>query len=439
MKKHLMLSLGMTFIAASGILIGLLYLSACIPREAIRDNLLESAEYLEENEEEFYYIKENNGRTLIDNYADTIVFNIMYSVKPDYRMVSLITSPFYSDSLNSDYQMISLLRNLIEEEKAVDTVYDRYWHGMQMILRPLFVFLNLKQIRSLMTGLLIILLGILIFQLWKKEQRVLALSMIAGAVLVAYPMIGICMEYVPTFLIMLLISFVCLKYYKEKNIVIHLLLISGMCSGFFDFLTTETVTVVIPLAIVLCLRQNEKNMESFAKEMQFVAVSGFVWGIGYLGVLISKWLLSGMVLQRNRFMSAVSMAAYRQGAEVTVQNENGVSQPLAALAKNIRLLAGFPLDMEYETVLVITAIGIGILACFVYLYRKTGKECILPTILALLACVPVVRILILNSHSYQHSFFTYRALFASICCIITAVAKVVDMDLLRKKQSHMNK
>ena len=24
----------------------------------------------------------------------------------------------------------------IEEEKEIDTVYDRYWHGMQMILRP---------------------------------------------------------------------------------------------------------------------------------------------------------------------------------------------------------------------------------------------------------------------------------------------------------------
>ena len=68
----------------------MLYLSACIPKEAFRDNLLESARILEENEDEFYYIRENNRRTIIDNYADTIVYNIMYSIEQDYRIESLI-------------------------------------------------------------------------------------------------------------------------------------------------------------------------------------------------------------------------------------------------------------------------------------------------------------------------------------------------------------
>jgi len=80
------------------------------------------------------------------------------------------------------------------------------------------------------------------------------------------------------------------------------------------------------------------------------------------------------------------------------------------------------------------AIAPGVLACFVYLYRKTGKECALPAILILLALVPIARILILNSHSYQHSFFTYRALYGSICCTIAAVCKVIDPKLLMKKK-----
>lgn len=430
----MLLSLGVTFVIILGVLIGLLYLSACIPKEAFRENLLESAYYLEENEDEFYHIKENNRRTIIDNYADTIVYNIMYSIDPEYRMESLIISPFYSDNANPEYQMISILRERIEEEKEIDTVYDRYWHGMQMVLRPLFVVFDIVQIRIFMISLLTVLLLILIWKLWKMEQKSFAVSMIVGAVLIAYPMIGMCIEYVASFLIMLLASLLCLRCYKEKKIVIHLFLISGMCCGFFDILTTETVAVIVPLAIVFCLRQKEGKIDCFWKETGFVVASGTVWGIGYLGVFVSKWILSSIALGQNRFTQALTMMAYRQGADVAVDSGSGLSQPLEALARNIRLLLGFPLDMEYRTVLMMAAIAAGVLACFVYLYRKTGKECALPAILILLALVPIARILILNSHSYQHSFFTYRALFGSICCIITAVCKVIDPKLLMKKK-----
>ena len=428
-----MLSLGVTFIVTLGVFLGLLYLSACIPKEAIRENLLESAYYLEENEDEFYHRRDNNRRTLIDNYADTIEFNIMYSVDEEHRLESLLISPFYSDNANAEYQMISILRQGIEEEKEIDTVYDRYWHGMQMVMRPLFVLFDIVQIRILMMSVLIIGLAFLMFCLWKREQKVMALSMIPAAVLISYPMLGMCMEYVPTFFIMLVASLACLKWYQSKKMIMTWLLISGMCCGFFDILTTETVAVVIPLAIVLALREKEGTLDGFWKEILFVVSSGFLWGIGYLGVFGSKWLFSSLSLGANRFAPAISMMLYRQGAEVAVESGSGLTQPMDALARNLRLLLGFPLEMEYGTVLMIAAAVVGFAICFVYLYRKTGKDCVLPALLALLALVPIVRIMFLNSHSYQHSFFTYRALFATIVCVITAVVKVADGNLLKKK------
>lgn len=433
-EKHFVLSLGVTFIVTLGVFLGLLYLSACIPKEAIRENLLESAYYLEENEDEFYHRRDNNRRTLIDNYADTIEFNIMYSVDEEHRLESLLISPFYSDNANAEYQMISILRQGIEEEKEIDTVYDRYWHGMQMIMRPLFVLFDIVQIRILMMSVLIIGLAFLMFCLWKREQKVMALSMIPAAVLISYPMLGMCMEYVPTFFIMLVVSLACLKWYQSKKMIMTWLLISGMCCGFFDILTTETVAVVIPLAIVLALREKEGVLDGFWKEILFVVSSGFLWGIGYLGVFGSKWLFSSLSLGANRFAPAISMMLYRQGAEVAVESGSGLTQPMEALARNLRLLLGFPLEMEYGTVLMIAAAVVGMMVCFVYLYRKTGRDCVLPALLALLALVPIVRIMFLNSHSYQHSFFTYRALFASICCMITAVVKVIDVKLLKKQK-----
>lgn len=430
----LLLSLGVTFIVTLCVLIGLLYISACIPKEAFRDNLLESAKWLEENEDEFYALKEGNEGTVIDNYADTIEYNIMCSVDAKYRLESLMISPFYSDSANPQYQMITILRHRIEEEKEIDTVYDRYWHGMQMVLRPLFIVFELIEIRIMFISVLVILLFLLIFLLWKKEQKALALSMVMAAVFISYPMLGMCMEYVPTFLIMFLVSFLCIKYYRKTKIVICILLISGMCCGFFDILTTETVAVVIPLAIILCFREKEGSLHNFGRELSFIAFSGFVWGIGYLGVFVCKWCFSSFYLKSNRFTPAISMMMYRQGADVAIDSGSGLSQPMEALARNLKLLLGVPRQTEYEVVLMIMAAIVGSLGCFVYLYRKTGKECILPALLFVLSLVPVARILILNSHSYQHSYFTYRALFASISCIITAIVKVIDINLIIRKK-----
>ena len=75
-----------------------------------------------------------------------------------------------------------------------------------------------------------------------------------------------------------------------------------------------------------------------------------------------------------------------------------------------------------------------IISFFAMIFSSQDWDSIGYAILAMLALVPIVRILILNSHSYQHSFFTYRALFGSICCIITAVCKVIDPKLLMKKK-----
>lgn len=438
-EKHFFLSVIITFLTVLCLLTALLYLSSTIPKGAIRKNLLESISYLEENEDEFYYILENNPRTLIDNYADTIEFNIMYSVSEKRPLENILISSFYSDNRNPSYEMISILKEGIVKEKQPDTIYDRYWHGIQMVVRPLFLFFGLKQIRVIMVSVLLLLLLFLMIRLWKKKQRTLSCSLLVAAAMVSYPMIGMCMEYIPTFLIMFAVCFVCVRYYTSRKMVAISLMVSGICCGFFDILTTETVALVLPLAIVFCLREQNIGLEGLKKEVSFLFLSGGIWAIGYLGVFISKWCFSSLYLKTNRFTMALSMMLYRQQGVVATKSQSGLSQPVEALAKNFRLLLGFPLKMEEAEVLLVTIAITGMISCVVYLYRKTGKECILSILLGILALVPVARILFLHSHSYQHSYFTYRALFATIVCLVTAVEKVIAWDLLKRKDRGLAK
>ncbi len=432
-KKFLRLffQLLLTFVICLGILIGLLYATSFIPKEAIKENLLTSAEYLLEREDEFYCYIEEDKRTQVDNYADTILFNIMYSLNEEQRFESMILSMFYSDEANQEFPMIELLQESIVEEKAPDTIYDRYWHGMQVVLRPLFTVFHIVQIRYLILAVLLVLLLILSVILWKKKEKCFAISLWAGAVLVGLPMVAFCVEYMDTWLIMLIVSLLCVKYYKKSEIVLRLMVISGVCCGFFDFLTTETLAVILPLAMTLCLREKENLLNGFKDGFSLVAASGMSWVMGYVLTLISKWTISSIVTQSNRFEAAFYMMFYRIGKDVTSNVEHSFGQPLEALAENLKLLTGIPVGVDNSTVILISGIICAVLGCLVFLYRKSGKVCILPALLFLIGLVPIVRFFVLSSHSYQHSYFTYRALFAAICCVMVAIVKIIDWQLIK--------
>ena len=420
------------FAVTLGILIGLLYLTAQIPKEVFRKNLLASAKYLSENEDEFYQIVEGDKRTLVHNYADVITFNIMYSVDGKDAWDELMMSPFYSDNINPDYPMIELLAERITEEKQADTVYDRYWHGMMVLLRPLFCVFTLSQIRMVMLTLLVGLFVLLSALLWKKGLRTLVATLWIAGILSGYPMIAICMEYVPVWLIMLLSSLAAIKLYQNDSAIANLAVANGVCCAFFDFLTTETVAIVIPLVVVLCLKNKEKQIEDFWQGVRWLLAKGVLWGVAYLGTLFTKWILSSMVLSENRIGFALSMMLKRQGDASVQLGETVFPQQVAAVLTNVRLFLGMQETVSLESVCGVVLIGAFVMLCVIYLFRKKGSACVLPGLLFLLGGVPVIRMLVLHNHSLEHCFFVYRALFATLVCMVVGVVYMIDWKMIRK-------
>lgn len=415
-----------------GILIGLFYLTALIPKEAFRDNLLASAEYLSEKEDEFYSLIEGDKRTLIHNYADVITFNIMYSIDGENVWDELMMSPFYSDNINQDYPLIELLQERIVEEKQPDTLYDRYWHGMMVFLRPLFCMFTLTQIRMIMLALLGGLLVALSALLWRRRLQGLVAALWIAAGMTGYPMLSMCMEYVPVWLIMLGCSLAVFRWYHSDIVVTRISIVSGVCCAFFDFLTTETVAIVIPLVVVLCLRHKDGQIEDYLQGVKWLLAIGVLWGIAYIGTLFTKWVLSSIVLGQERISFAVSMLLQRQGASSVQLGETIFPQQIAAVLTNIRLMLGMSeavsLESVFAGVLVVTLVMISV----IYLFRKKGKECVLPGLLFLLGCVPIMRMMVLHNHSLEHCFFVYRALFATIVCVVAGFVYMIDWKMIRK-------
>ena len=298
--------------------------------------------------------------------------------------------------------------------------------------------------------MLIVLTGLLFLLsigLWKKKLKLFAGTLWTAAIIINYPMIAWCTEYQSTWFIMLGVSLAVLKYYKKPEQVACLSVVSGVCCAFFDFLTTETIAFVIPIAIVFCLWEKEGLWKNFRQCLLYLFVWGISWCIAYLGTLFTKWGFSTILLGQNRFFHAITMMFYRQGAESVyteadrvlsqtelvsnATNSLQISQPITALLVNIRLMLGLSekitLQELFFTILFLT----GLIICIVYLFRKTGNQCILPFMLFLLGSIPVLRIIILHNHSLEHCFFVYRALFGTVVCGILGFVYIIDWNFLK--------
>jgi len=440
------------FLGTVSVLVMLFILSSFIPKYTIRENLLESAEYLVNAESLFYQIKPGERRTELHNYADATTLNILYSIDGEERIKEILISPFYSAKMDLSKQVTELLVERITYERAADTMYDRYWHGMIILLRPLFMVFSITQIRWLFLGILTGLMILLTAMLVKRKQKLLAGLLWLAAIAVQVPIVAFCFEYIPVFLFTFLLAVVMIKWEENREAILKLCIVNGTCIAFFDFLTTETVAFVIPVAIVYCIWNSKGKLGSIKEELIYIIQAGCLWLGSYIMTYVIKWGLASIACGEERFSVALLQFAGRQGNVVgnyaIDSMENGMvsaeaaanagghilPQFLSAVILNIRLLLGLSGKISLENLALILVFIVLILLAVIYLFRKPGKIAALPLILCLLGTIPMLRMMVLHNHSIEHCFFVYRALYGTIFCFVAGFMELINWELLQRRK-----
>ncbi len=404
----------------------LLLATGLIGREEIRDSCQESAEYFQERDL-FPYLVEGQFNTRQDNYADCILVNIMYHISEEEILTSLIQASYYNPEGES--VPVSLEKSLKAEQKP-NVDYSRYWHGSMVLLRPLFLFTDIEGARCILGIMLAILtLAVAVF-CWQKDAKSMSVIYLLGNGIVQTWMCFFCIEYVTTFLVMNVISLITIGMFsvrkneeEMKYNVLVLMAISGVVTCFVDFLTTETLTITMPLLFFTVLRFQNGKLQELKKEIRYMAVCGLTWGISYAGMFLLKWFLAVLVLGGQVFFQTMSAAGKRIGGAVYLGNtitapEASLFQKLSgALFRNQGCLFPFRNEMNMGTAMW-SFFGVCFI-CFAIIYmlrpKKFSKTVI--AICLLLAAVPYVRYLFLANHAYMHFFFTYRAQLVTVCAI----------------------
>lgn len=401
------------FCICAALLSALLVGTALIPREAIADNMRESAGYLASGDV-FPVLVQGVESSRIDRYADAILLNIAWHYDAARPLESVMRSAYYYTGTQNENLN---LRDAVTDGPNANRQYLRYWHGSLALVRPALTVLNIRQLYALNAALLALLAVCLLALLRRRGERAAAAGVLAGLIAAAVWFVPLSLEYTWTFLLTLAVSVFAVLRSDDLRDPCLLFLLIGMATSFLDFLTTETLTLTLPLLLLLWLRRKDET----AQPVQTAWTSALAWGCGYAGMWALKWLLAGAALGENVLPYITESVETRiSGA---VDDAGQLSMAAQAVWRNLSCL--FPLDWGFAGVLAALALLVGA-AYYGYVYRRPGADKKLILTCAAVGLVPFIRYLTLRNHSHIHFFFTYRAQAATMLALVLILAELTE-------------
>lgn len=399
MKSYLKSFLCLNILIVSLILINL------IPNSFIYKNLCESAEYYNTYSDSIFKSGSEPG-------GDLNQLNIMMNVDTKRPIYSALIDPIYGETggfrdANNGYTTI------INKAKA-NNDYSRYWHGCQIIYRPLLMVFNTQQIMTLLWGIYAILLVVVANSLRGKYDKYSILAFLLMNIVFILPVGFKSITYIPVYFIMLLGVYL---VSNTKLSPVYIFSLLGLLVSFFDFLTVETLTITVPMVFYIYIRNKEESLK-----IKNCIKCGVSWLFWYSFAYIYKWTIATVAYNQNYFKKAIE--------EITKYKSMFGRQMSFKININNLFFGVVSYNTSYYFI-IITAI---VLLIALYLFRKEGTEKCLICIIAV-CLVPYLRYLVLAGHSYEHAYFEYRAQIV----LLPAIVMLIYIALGRQRGVDKNK
>ena len=396
-------------IFVSVIVIGLLLLLFVymIPTDRMISNARDSIELYEDLGVNPKVIK-GYETTTVDTYTDAWMMRIAVYGGNESVLEKCLSNYYYGYSDGRAENVCEgLIIYLMGEEGYSRMAYARYWHGYQVLLKPLLYLFDYGDIMGILKFVQLALVACCFVMLERNKLARCIPCMVVMLGCMEFHVIGMSMQFSWVFIVAMTASVYILKMNDDAfgdfsaDLVF---LVTGMCTSYVDFLTFPVITLGIPLTLSV-LRRNMLGQKK--RLLGTTLLDAFYWIAGYGGMWASKWVLGTILTGENVIAFGIEALASRTGSDVA-----GVKVGLLdVLKENILVLGKYPYALAVVCAVIIV-LGWG-QARFV----KLSKEMIISSMFVI--CIPFVWYAISRNHSYIHSFMTYRDLgvsvFAGLC------------------------
>ncbi len=236
--------------------------------------------------------------------------------------------------------------------------------------------------------------------------------------------VPLCLEYTWMFLVMLAASIISVRLtlnLQWEKLCLSFM-VTGMIAAYVDFLTTETLTLLIPQLLILRI-QSRQGMDV---NWRFTMKTCFLWGVGFVGMWISKWVLASIFLSQNVMPYVTGHIERRLAGNVGLTTWEYIYQ---AIIKNLKCLFPYEYGLSGAVLVFVFFVFVVILPVVtdkVVLRKGINKRII--AIFSLLSLIPFIRFVVLRNHSFIHFYFTYRALASTVLALSFIVLELVERN-----------
>lgn len=397
-------------IAGGYILLAFAYL---LPVEPMQKNLAESAGILN-TEREYHRVIPGYVSTQLDNYTDAwMMGNAVYdNPLPVWERALTCTSADYGAG-----PLDGLIRYTAGEDGYREISYTRYWHGYLIVLKPFFLLFDYADLRFVNVVLeLFLVIGVF------RQMNTLgycreAWGYVVSVLFVMPVVVPLSIQFSVIFYLANVSAFVLLKNYQwiaQHDGLLLYFQLTGMTASFFDLLTYPIASLGVPLVCLLVLTA-ERGFWNRLKEIISMSVS---WGFGYGAMWAGKWILSTLVLNDNVIANALSQIAMRSshiqdGEQITI---------LDTWLRNVVFYFEKPYLILIITCVIVALVGL-------LKGRRQLKNIIADVILyTIIAVIPFAWYAAAGQHSYEHHWFTFRALMTSVFACMCMCARFYKTD-----------
>lgn len=311
--------------------------------------------------------------------------------------------------------------------------YSRYWHGYQVILRPLLLPFNYFEIRYINIFIMFALL-IKAMNVIKKNINSIASWLFFATVMCAkFIIVPVSLQFTNMMMLMLLAILAADKLlcnrnglnFNNKSLSTERLFIFSFVLGsitvFLDLLTTP----ILPIGIVMLLLVIHYYQKYNYLIPNKTIINSFIfWSAGYVGTWAAKWILATVICSQNIILQAFNQVVFRvagDGAKYEVHR-------LSMLESNIKMLIQ---PFGHTPKIIIFSLIFIVCGILLYKFRKTVINKIFIKKIIWISLIPYLWYLMAANHSQIHSWFTYRSQIITVFGLGYAMYYVTDWQKVK--------
>lgn len=352
------------------------------------------------------YFFNNNNATQLDNFTDKVMLD---------KVIAKNTND-----------------NPLEQAMYMNG-YSRYWHGYQILLRPLLTLFNYFEIRYLCTFVLFALFFKVMQILNSKINNAAAWSFFVAVMCTKFFIIPMSLQFTNMILLMFLAiifanilfctktkSLFDSKSSDTKDLYVFTFVL-GSITVFLDLLTTPILPV--SMAVTFIFLHYYQKYQTFIPNKTIIYAFA-AWAVGYVSTWASKWILATIICPQNIIAQALHQVVFRvagDGAKYEVHR-------LSMLESNIKMLLqpfGHTPKIIIISLIVITCIFL------IHYFRKTAIDKTLIKKLLLFSLIPYLWYLMAANHSQIHSWFTYRSQIITVFSFVFLMSYIIDWSKVK--------